>query len=129
MSQNALADLTDGGSKDGYCIGRIEIKDGLEIVIVESAFRVQAAALQNGVGGADGGSAAERDSDFKFIVIRQIRSVNDVKDVAEVVLPKLGNHLRDHRIDLFFDPASVFDPVSVRKHPGNRLIMLIPVLP
>ena len=129
MSQNALADLADGGSKDGYCIGRIEIKDGLEIVVVESAFRVQAAAFQYGVGGADGGGAPKGDPDFKLIVIGQIRSVNDVKDVAEVVLPELRNHLRGHGIDLLLDPASVFDPVSVREHLRYRRIVFVPIFP
>ena len=90
---------------------------------------MQAAAFQNGIGGADSGGAAKGDPDFKFIVIGQVRSVNDVKDVPQVVLPELRNHLRDHRIDLFFDPTPVFDSISVRKHLRYRRVVLVPIFP
>ena len=84
LTQHALADLADRRAKDRYGCRGVEIEHGLKIVVVEAAFRMQTASLQDRVGCADSGSCAKCDADVIVIIIGE---VGFVKDAANVVLP------------------------------------------
>ena len=108
LTQHALADLADRRTQNGHGRRGVEVENGLEIVVVEAAFRVETATLQDRVGCADSGSRAKRDSDVIVIIVSEVGFVKDAANVVVFVLPILRDELRDHRIDLLLDaPASV----------------------
>ncbi|MFQ8910884.1 MAG: hypothetical protein ACLR7P_13075 [Faecalibacterium sp.] len=61
--------------------------DGSKIFLVEPPGRLKAAAFQQRVGDADGGSGLELHLHPGFIIIHQERPVNDGADVPAVVVP------------------------------------------
>ncbi|MBR3555566.1 MAG: hypothetical protein IKN89_06610 [Oscillospiraceae bacterium] len=65
----------------------IEVEDAEKVFGGEVFLRFQPAAGQKGVGGADGNGISESGSYVEVIIIVQIGTVNDAKDVKLVVLP------------------------------------------
>ena len=71
LPQDLLAGLADSRAQGGDGGWGIEIKDVQEILMGEVFLRLQAAAGQQGVGGADDGSVSERRAHVEIIIIIQ----------------------------------------------------------
>ena len=87
LPQNLFAGLADRRSKSGDGGWGIEVEDAEKVFGGEVFLRLQPAAGQQGVGGADGDGISECGSYVEIIIIVQIGTVNDAKDVKLVVLP------------------------------------------
>jgi len=102
--------------------------DGLEIVLVEPARRLKAAAFQQRVGDADCSSAFELHLHPGFIIIHQQRTVNDGTDVPAVVVPVICHQFSGNIGKLLADTLSA-DAVGLAQHFRNRLFQVIVELP
>ncbi|WP_179860562.1 hypothetical protein [Faecalibacterium prausnitzii] len=102
--------------------------DGLEIVLVEPARRLKAAAFQQRVGDADCSSAFELHLHSGFIIIHQQRAVNDGADVSAVVVPVICHQFPGNIRKLLADTLSA-DAVGLAQHFRNWLFQVIVELP
>ncbi|UYJ02122.1 MULTISPECIES: hypothetical protein [Faecalibacterium] len=102
--------------------------DGLEIILIEPSGRLKAAAFQQRVGDADGGSGLELHLHPGFIIIHQQRAVNDGTDVPAVVVPVIRHQLPCNVRKLLADTLSA-DAIGGGEHFRNRLFQVIVVLP
>ena len=66
----------------------------------EVTFRLQPAAGQQGVGGADNGGIAERRAHVEVIIIVQEGTVNDTEDVTLIFAPGFVHKLRGDLLQL-----------------------------
>ena len=89
--------------------------DGLEIILIEPSGRLKAAAFQQRVGDADGGSGLELHLHPGFIIIHQQRAVNDGTDVPAVVVPVIRHQLPCNVRKLLADTLSA-DAVGGGEH-------------
>ena len=80
--------------------------DSLEIVLVEPAGRLKAAAFQQRVGDADGGGRLELHLHPGFIIIHQQRTVNDGTDVSTIVVPVIRHQFPGNIGKLLADTLS-----------------------
>ena len=86
VPQHLSAHVADGCAEGVDTIRGREIVDCLKIVLVEPPGRLKAAAFQQRVGDADGGSGLELHLHPGIIIIHQQRAVNDGADVPAVVV-------------------------------------------
>ena len=89
--------------------------DGLEIILIEPSGRLKAAAFQQRVGDADGGSGLELHLHPGFIIIHQQRAVNDGTDVPAVVVPVICHQFPGNIRKLLADTLSA-DAVGGGEH-------------
>ena len=89
--------------------------DGSEIILVEPARRLKAAAFQQRVGDADGGSGLELHLHTGFIIIHQKRTVNDGENVTTVVVPVICHQFPGNIRKLLADALSA-DAVGGGEH-------------
>ncbi|WP_156076602.1 hypothetical protein [Faecalibacterium prausnitzii] len=89
--------------------------DGSEIILVEPARRLKAAAFQQRVGDADGGSGLELHLHTGFIIIHQKRTVNDGENVTTVVVPVICHQFPGNIRKLLADTLSA-DAVGGGEH-------------
>ena len=94
LPQDLFADLAHRRAQSGDGGWRVEVEHRQEVFMNEGFLRVQAAAGQQGVGGADHGGISERRPDVEVIIFFQKGTVNDTEDVILIVVPvfihKLG---------------------------------------
>ncbi|MFR8114242.1 hypothetical protein [Faecalibacterium sp.] len=112
--------------KDGIRGGKIV--DCLKIVLVEPPGRLKAAAFQQRVGDADGGSGLELHLHPGFIIIHQQRTVNDGADVSAVVVPVICHQFPGNIRKLLADTLPA-DAVGLAQHLRNRLHQIGTELP
>ena len=89
--------------------------DSSEIILVEPARRLKAAAFQQRVGDADGGGGLELHLHPGFIIIHQERAVNDVENVTAVVIP-IGIHQLAANVRNLLGDSFMPDTVFSGKH-------------
>ena len=89
--------------------------DGLEIILIEPSGRLKAAAFQQRVGDADGGSGLELHLHPGFIIIHQKRTVNDGENVTTVVVPVICHQFPGNIRKLLADTLSA-DAVGGGEH-------------
>ncbi|WP_242700232.1 hypothetical protein [Faecalibacterium sp. Marseille-Q3530] len=128
VPQHLPAHVADGCAegKDGIRGG--EVVDRLKIVLVEPPGRLKAAAFQQRVGDADGGSGLELHLHPGFIIIHQERPVNDGTDIATVVVPVICHQFPGNIRKLLADTLSA-DAVGLAQHLRNRLHQIRAELP
>ncbi|WP_333490537.1 hypothetical protein [Faecalibacterium prausnitzii] len=102
--------------------------DCLEVVLVEPPGRLKAAAFQQRVGDADGGSGLELHLHPGFIIIHQQRTVNDGTDVPAVVVPVICYQFSGNICKLLADTLPA-DAVGFAQHFRNRLFQVVVELP
>ena len=94
LPQHLFAGFTDRRAQGGDGGRRVEVEHGEEILMEKMFLRLQSAAGQQGVGGADHGGISERRPDVEVIIFFQKGTVNDTEDVILIVVPvfihKLG---------------------------------------
>ena len=94
LPQHLFAGFTDRCTEGGNGGRRVEVEHGEEILVEKVFLRLQSAAGQQGVGGADDSGISERCPDVEVIIFFQKRTVNDANDVILIVVPvfihKLG---------------------------------------
>ena len=129
LPQNLFAGLADRRTQGGDGGRGIEVKDVGEVLRGKVALRLQAAAGQQGVGGADDGGVSEGRPDVEIIIIFQVRTVNDAKDVKLVVLPVFVHQLGGDPLQLFFHAAGGIHVEAAFQGGGHGVVMLVPVFP
>ena len=102
--------------------------DGSKIFLVEPPGRLKAAAFQQRVGDADGGSGLELHLHSGFIIIHQERPVNDGADVPAVVVPVICHQFPGNICKLLADTLPA-DAVGGGEHFRNRLFQVVVKLP
>ncbi|MFQ9273415.1 MAG: hypothetical protein ACLR4D_12155, partial [Faecalibacterium sp.] len=102
--------------------------DCLKIVLVEPPGRLKAAAFQQRIGDADGGSRLELHLHPGIIIIHQERTVNDGTDVLAVVVPVISDQFPRNVRKLLADTLSA-DAEGGGEHFRNRLFQVVIVLP
>ncbi|PDX75081.1 hypothetical protein CGS56_10535 [Faecalibacterium prausnitzii] len=128
VPQHLPAHVADGCAEGVDTIRGGKIVDGLEIVLVEPARRLKAAAFQQRVGDADCSSAFELHLHSGFIIIHQQRAVNDGADVSAVVVPVICHQFPGNIRKLLADTLSA-DAVGLAQHFRNWLFQVIVELP
>ncbi|MDU8656432.1 hypothetical protein ACSOV5_05655 [Faecalibacterium prausnitzii] len=102
--------------------------DGSKIFLVEPPCRFKPTAFQQRIGDADGGSGLELHLHPGFIIIHQQRTVNDVENVAAVVVP-IGIHQLARQVrNLLAEPFMV-NAVLSGNHFRHRLHQIGAELP
>ena len=66
----------------------------------EVTLRLQPAAEQQGVGGADNGGVSERRAHVEVIILTEKRTVNDTEDVTLIFAPGFVHKLRGDLLQL-----------------------------
>ena len=128
LTQYPLVRLTDCRAQGGNGCGGVEVEYIEEILRGEVFLRLESAAGQEGEGGADRSGVSERCADVEVIIVPQVRTVNDAKDVPLMLIP----------VFLHKHGGRPFKPVG-QAIPGNAELTLqslghggmvfIPVLP
>ena len=128
VPQHLPAHVADGCAEGVDTIRGGKIVDCLKIVLIEPPCRLKAAAFQQRVGDADGGSGLELHLHPGFIIIHQERAVNDGANVAAVVVPVICHQFSGNIRKLLADTLSA-DAVGLSQHFRNWLFQVIVVLP
>ena len=128
VPQHLPAHVADGCAEGVNTIRGGKIVDCLKIVLVEPPGRLKAAAFQQRVGDADGGSGLELHLHPGFIIIHQQRTVNDGADVLAVVVPVICHQFPCNVRKLLADPFMA-DAVCSSQCIRNRSFQIIVVLP
>ena len=92
------------------------------------SFRLKAAAFKDSIGDADCGGTFELELLSGFIIIHQERTVNDVENVAAVVIP-VGIHQFAANVRDLLAKVFVMDTVLSGKHFRHRLNQIGAELP
>lgn len=100
LAQHYLRILADRRAEGGHGFGRVPLKDRLVVLRLEVVFRLIAAAPEQRVGYADGGSLAEGHSYVEIIVLLKRGAVNDAEDVLAVAHPILVRKQRSGGLKL-----------------------------
>ncbi len=87
LPQHLFAGLADSRTQSGDGCRRIEIKNTEEILMRKVVLRLQAAAGQENVGGADCCRAPKGCFDVKVIELFQKGAFNEAEDVVLIVIP------------------------------------------
>ncbi|MSC53109.1 hypothetical protein GKE10_14710 [Faecalibacterium prausnitzii] len=128
VSQHLPAYVADGCAEGVDGIRGGKIVDCLKIVLVEPSGRLKAAAFQQRVGDADGGSGLELHLHPGIIIIHQQRAVNDGADVPAVVVPVIRHQFSGNIGKLLANTLSA-DAVGLAQHFRNRLFQVVVELP
>ena len=95
----------------------------------EMPFRLQPAAGQQGIGGADDGGIPERGSDVEIIIFFQKRPVNDAEDVEPIVVPIRIHKLRDDGFKLLRKTVFSGNIEAALQGGGHGVAVFVPVRP
>lgn len=95
----------------------------------EVFLRLQAAAGHEGIGNADGGSAAECGSGVKRIIPLQKGTVNDAEDIVLVIVPIPRRQPDGDVLQLIGEALPGWDLKHALQRRRHRVQMLRPVLP
>ena len=96
LPQHLLVHLADRRSQRPNRGRGIEIENRHEVLMLEILLRIQPTAGHQGICNADGGSCLELYSFVKFIVLLKERIVNDIEEVALMLVPILTGQLSGH---------------------------------
>ena len=128
IPQHLPAAFADCGAQRIHGGRRGKREDGLKIVTVKMTVRLKAAAFQNRIQDADCGGRFELELLSGFIIIYQERTVNDVENVAAVVVP-IGIHQLARQVrNLLAEPFMV-NAVLSGNHFRHRLHQIGAELP
>ncbi|MFV8294740.1 hypothetical protein ACKXF6_12170 [Faecalibacterium taiwanense] len=128
VAQHIPAALADCGAQHIHGGRSGKGEDGLKIVPVKMSFRLKAAAFKDSIGDADCGGTFELELLSGFIIIHQERTVNDVENVAAVVIP-VGIHQFAANVRDLLAKVFVMDTVLSGKHFRHRLNQIGAELP
>ena len=129
LPQHLFADLADRRAQGGDGGRGVEVEHGQEILMDEGVLRVQVAAGQKDVGGADHGGVSERRADVEVIVPLQEGTVNDAEDVALIAVPVIIHQLGGDPFKLTRKAAFAGNLKAVLQRVRYRITMFLPVLP
>ena len=129
LPQHPLAGLADGRAEGGDGGGRVEVEHTQEIFVGEGFLRLQPAAGQQGVGGADHGGVSEGRAHVEIIIIIQERPVNDTEDVVLIVVPILVHKLGGDAFKLFRKPMFSGNIEAALQGGGHSVIVFVLIRP
>ncbi|MBQ9995305.1 MAG: hypothetical protein IJP32_02955 [Clostridia bacterium] len=119
VSENLFADFADRNSECCDSIGGIEVENAPEILIIKVFCGIPATPGQDGVDSADRRGIQKLRPDGVIIILFQKRIVNDVEDVAVMVIPiflgKIPRGLKEHLLK-----RCVGNIIIPHEHIGNR---------
>ena len=129
LPQHLLTGHADRRSKGGDGGGGVEVKDVEEIFMGEGFLRLQPAAGQQSVCGADQGGVAEGRAHVEIIIIIQEGSVNDTEDVVLIVVPILIHKLGGDAFKLLRKTVFGAHIEATLQGGGHGVIVFVLILP
>lgn len=127
--KDSFADLADSGSQGSYRLGRIEVKDRHEVLRVKAGVRTQTAPGKQAVSGADRGCIEERHAFVIIMILLQMGTVNDAKNVLLVGKIVFRDFYAGNLMELFWETAIMGDFKLFFQSSGNYLLMFRAVFP
>ena len=129
LPQDQLAALTNGRAEGGDGGRGVEVEHIEEIFVGEVFLRLQPAAGQQGVGGADHGGVSEGRAHVEVIIIIQERPVNDTEDVILIVVPVFIHKLGGDAFKLFRKPMFSGNIEAALQGGGHGVIVFVLIGP
>lgn len=129
IPKHLFADLADRRPQRGNCIRCVPIEDIHKILVLKRSVIRKAAPGQDGVGGADFRSLAERNPYVIFIIFRKKAAVNDAANVVLVFCPMYPNQFVNRLFYLRRQCSGCVCTIDPRKCIRYRLLMFLPQFP